>query len=618
MKTNHQFLIVSAVLMCFFLFPKLSFSQNTNNSNETTHFRGYWSINLNAGANLFWGDLRQNTFMPVFKNENELKIGYGLILNRQISPVFGIRGQVMNGQLSGTKRSINRYFIADILESNFNATINFSNLFFQYKPERLFSLYGIVGVGLTYWCTKVKTLGTNKIISESGCGSGLLKRTVEGVIPIGLGLDFHLKDNWMLNLESTLHGVNSDELDMTVGGSKFDMYSYISLGVTYKFNNRSKRIVYTEESGQEYPVEKMPSGLKGKVSIISEMPTMIYSGNEFIVKLIINKDIIEQGGKIIQYFPEGFFPNKTTLTNGNFNFEERTLTINLENLPDSSIFTTSYKVSTNNLPTYNYLIIGKLIYKYQDKEKFIDFENIIKIEQKSDEIIESEKVIQDEKIPEDQVEILIEDEKIVKEQIKYPVEEKVVEIPQIPTIEYRVQIRAKYGEKLPMSWFANNYNLNQNIKENYYKGYYIYTIGSFPSYQAAENYSSNLIKTNKVKGPFVVAFRNGNRIPLSELSVHEKISLDISLSDIEYRVQIRAKYGERVSKTWLADEYNLDKEIKENLHNGYYIYTLGSFPTYEAARKYRDELRLINKILGAFVVALKKGKRFNSLEEINK
>ena len=67
-----------------------------------------------------------------------------------------------------------------------------------------------------------------------------------------------------------------------------------------------------------------------------------------------------------------------------------------------------------------------------------------------------------------------------------------------------------------------------------------------------------------------------------------------------------------------SDEYNLDKEIKENLHNGYYIYTLGSFPTYEAARKYRDELRLINKILGAFVVALKKGKRFNSLEEINK
>ena len=310
MKTNHQFLIVSAALMCFFLFPKLSFSQNTNNSNEKTHFRGYWSINLNAGANLFWGDLRQNTFIPVFKNENELKIGYGLILNRQISPVFGIRGQVMNGQLSGTKRSINRYFIADILESNFNATINFSNLFFQYKPERLFSLYGIVGVGLTYWCTKVKTLGTNKIISENGCGSGLLKRTREGVIPIGLGLDFHLKDNWMLNLEGTLHGVNSDELDMTVGSSKFDMYSCISLGVTYKFNNRSKRIVYSEESGQEYPEERIPSGLKGKVSIISEMPVMVYSGNEFIVKLIINKDIIEQGGKIIQYFPEGFFPKK--------------------------------------------------------------------------------------------------------------------------------------------------------------------------------------------------------------------------------------------------------------------------------------------------------------------
>ena len=49
-------------------------------------------------------------------------------------------------------------------------------------------------------------------------------------------------------------------------------------------------------------------------------------------------------------------------TNGNFIFEDRTLTINWEMLPDISVFTTSYKVLTDSLSTYNYLIIGKFIY----------------------------------------------------------------------------------------------------------------------------------------------------------------------------------------------------------------------------------------------------------------
>jgi hypothetical protein len=35
--------------------------------------------------------------------------------------------------------------------------------------------------------------------------------------------------------------------------------------------------------------------------------------------LIINKANIKQSGKVIQYFPEGFLPATTTLTNGNLN-----------------------------------------------------------------------------------------------------------------------------------------------------------------------------------------------------------------------------------------------------------------------------------------------------------
>ncbi len=590
MKVYNQLKIIFIFLLFFALFPTFSFCQTTIKNNS---FKKYWSVNLNAGANLFWGDLRQYDYYPVTNYENEWQLGYGIILNWQISPVFGLRGQLLNGKLSGTRRQINRYFTADIFEYNLNTTVNFSNLFFHYKPKRLFTVYGTVGVGLSNWKTEMKILGSNITVAENGNGEGkgIFGRTLEGVIPFGLGFDFRLSDHFALNLEGTLHGLNTDKLDTKVSGSKYDMYSYTSLGLTYKFSTGIKEPSVTKEVITEYKEEIVKPTVEPEVSIISEMPVMIYSGDEFVVNLIINKYNIKQSGKVIQYFPVGFLPSTTTLTNGDFNFEDQTLTISWDELPDTSIFTTSYKVLTDSLSTGNFLISGKFIYIYQNEEKFIDFENIIKIEQS---------------------------EKLSKEQIEYQVGEEVVVIIPAHDIEYRVQIRAKLGKKLSNTWLANKYKLDQIIKEDFYNGYYIYTLGSFPTYEAAFKYRDELIATNKIYGSFVVGFKNGKRINIKELIIQETKAPIISVPDIEYRVQIIAKLNKILSTTILANKYNLNQNIKEGFHNGYYIYTIGSFPTYEAARRYRDELRSANKIYDAFVVAFREGKRYNTLSEINK
>ena len=483
MKDYNQLKLIFIFSLLFALFPMFSFCQTTIKNNS---FKKYWSVNLNAGANLFWGDLRQYDYYPVTNYENEWQLGYGIILNWQISPVFGLRGQLLNGKLSGTRRQINRYFEADIFEYNLNTTVNFSNLFFHYKPKRIFTVYGTLGIGLTNWCTKMKDLGTNEVVAENGCGSsrGLWGRTLEGVIPVGLGFDFRLSDNWALNMEGTLHGLNTDKLDTKVSGSKYDMYTYTSLGLTYKFSTGIKEPSVVEEVITEYKEVIVEPSVEPEVSIISDMPIMAYSEDEFIVKLIINKDNIKQSGKVIQYFPEGFLPSTTTLTNGDFNFEDQNLTISWYELPDISIFTTSYKVLTDSLSTDNYSIPGRFIYTYQGKEKFIDFENIIRIEQP---------------------------EKLSKEQIEYQVKEEVIETIPTSEIEYRVQIMAKQNKILSTTILANKYNLSQTIKEDFYNGYYIYTLGSFPTYEAARRYSDELRSANKIYDAFVVAFRDGKR-----------------------------------------------------------------------------------------------------------
>ena len=87
--------------------------------------------------------------------------------------------------------------------------------------------------------------------------------------------------------------------------------------------------------------------------------------------------------------------------------------------------------------------------------------------------------------------------------------------------------------------------------------------------------------------------------------------------DLEYRVQILAKFEGPLSVKSISTKYLIPMyEIKEESYKGYLIYTVGSFKTYEEARKKRDELRRLFEITDAFVVAFDEGSRLESFPEI--
>ncbi len=86
--------------------------------------------------------------------------------------------------------------------------------------------------------------------------------------------------------------------------------------------------------------------------------------------------------------------------------------------------------------------------------------------------------------------------------------------------------------------------------------------------------------------------------------------------ELEYRVQISAKYNRAISIQHLSNLYNIPvSEIKENTYNGYFIYTVGSFRTYEEARERRNQLRSYNGISDSFVVAFRNGQRLSKLPQ---
>jgi chemotaxis protein MotB len=218
-----------------------------------------WYVNANFGSSLFWGDLRVNDLWPVDKNNNERKWAYGGILGKKITPWLDLRGQFLFGELSGTKRTVNEYFNSEYYEYNLGLVIDWVNIIYKYNPNRKINAYTLIGVGNFLYRTQKRDLRTNAFIAGTAWNVKGEKTSMksETVIPLGLGLKYNIDRRFSITGEVIWKYTNTDDVDLTRGMSKHDMYSYMSLGLSYRFNIGNKnRDMYQKNNNINYNKEK--------------------------------------------------------------------------------------------------------------------------------------------------------------------------------------------------------------------------------------------------------------------------------------------------------------------------------------------------------------------------
>lgn len=363
-----------------------------------------WQININGGTSIFFGDVKQYRIWPVSNYENEWRLGAGLTFSRQFSPVIGIRGQSLFGQLSGTRRSWNRYFESDYMEFNLNTTINLNNLFGTKRDDRFINFYLTAGLGLLNYNTTLYTLDTKKKVAGvgNGNGKGIGGRTLEGIAMGGIGIDFRLSDNWSINMETANRIMNSDMQDAWVSGFPYDVYNYTSLGISYRFG-----------------ISRTKHSTMGVQTYQREVPQEEYNFAE------------PEKNQKEKYVPE----------------------------------TQPVQVPTPVEPPQEKT--NEIVVKEEPATKNIEPETV-KIE-------------------------------------KHPVD--------VNKPEYRVQIRARYNRPVSKTYLSAKYNIPvENIKEDMHNGYYIYTVGSFDTYEQAKEERNKLRRFYGITDAFVVAFKNGIRL----------------------------------------------------------------------------------------------------------
>ncbi|MFO7615113.1 MAG: tetratricopeptide repeat protein [Bacteroidales bacterium] len=291
MKKSYRFLFSCILAALIGVMPLLTFSQEEE-SEETTltrkekrqQFDKFFFVNLNAGAMLNHTDIFLNKFVP---SPNHWRFGYGGMFGWQFHPVFGVRGQVSAGKLYGERIEAwwlapyeEVYYKANLFDYHLDLIINFSNLISGYNPDRLIDIYGVGGIGQVQWKTEAFNAANDELIRQNGIDpatqqpggpgteEGFGTRTMVMEWPVGLGAAFHVAPKLDITLEAQLRFVDSDRLDNFKNGNMMiyrDMYSYTSLGLTYKF-------------GKTDPLKKMTKEFDNVVFKVDPDPLQAHGG----------------------------------------------------------------------------------------------------------------------------------------------------------------------------------------------------------------------------------------------------------------------------------------------------------------------------------------------------
>lgn len=221
------------IFFVFLFLPVVLSAQVINNFKQTENLQ-YWEISAFWGPSLFMGDIKYYRYVPA---KEEWRFAYGLSAGRRFSALFGARGNLLSGQLAGKQKAGNYRMQSHYNEMSLSGLLYLDNLFGKKRTDRRIQPYLLAGVGLVFYNTELFTLKPDQKVRNSG------NRT-EGILFLGLGLDFRISRQWSVTAESANRGMLSDSMDLWVSGYPYDVYNVTSIGLKYRFGFNSGHNYY--------------------------------------------------------------------------------------------------------------------------------------------------------------------------------------------------------------------------------------------------------------------------------------------------------------------------------------------------------------------------------------
>jgi len=249
---------------------------------------------------------------------------------------------------------------------------------------------------------------------------------------------------------------------------------------------------------------------------IRQKPVLMSSGGYF-VKVLMQNPAGSKYAKIEEVIPSGYLFESVDPHEGIESFSSSTVKFIWMKLPEEPEFEVSYRlVPKRDEPQGAMLIKGQLTYSAGNQNKIVDIKELdidlaaLSIADKR-ELLSSGEVSGNAAKP---VPVVVEAEPVTE---TTPGPGETIANTRVLSPEagvyYRVQIAANRSAYDARTLFREA-GVNQEIFVEQDKGYYKYTVGSFTVYSQAVSYRDQLETNPEVEGAFVVAYRDGVRIPM--------------------------------------------------------------------------------------------------------
>ncbi|MCX6232408.1 MAG: hypothetical protein NTZ33_12800 [Bacteroidetes bacterium] len=199
------------------------------------HFCDKWYAKANIGITMQWGDIQDN-----WEGHLRIRPAYEIGLGKELNTFLSIETNFLTGNIEGYKSSYDKYFKADIFEYNLSGIIDITTLSAGFNSHRMLKIHGVLGIGFYNYNSILKTISTDNILSTIGYDVNDIKveKKTELILKAGFNLTVNLSEKMSLILDNTWSFTGSDYLDAYKGGFAYDIYSFTSIGIAYKFNFR--------------------------------------------------------------------------------------------------------------------------------------------------------------------------------------------------------------------------------------------------------------------------------------------------------------------------------------------------------------------------------------------
>jgi len=564
----------------------LSFGSLSGQSNDSNP-NYLWKAGANIGSSLLWGDVNSNgsPFTRWFSNESSFT--YGMTIQRKLSNTFWLQGGLQKGLLSGSRSSwsgdaahavINAK--SSFLDYHLGLNVDFTSLF-GFKPDRLISIYGFGGFGMTHY-------------NAQSYSDGVLYKDLKGytpMIPAGGGLTLRLNERWSLYGETNWRITFSDEIDAYAGSGTVseDIYSITGVGVLYTFGPKKEKKPRIEVTPTPVEPEVAKVFVPANVSQSTNLPTEVQSNSEYLVTNTINKDTLKGKGEYSLGIPEDFYLSNVQSNGGKVTQDSTRLTITWDELPTEPIIL-SYKLTTGGLDKENYNMSGSFSYAENNENKVKTFNNRVNL--KSDVVAQNQNANQN-----------------ANPVTANPTNtnQQSIEVGPLTKagLEYRVQVAAVFGGTTSKRLLQKRLGLTDEIYEDSYKNSYRYTVGSFQKYSEAVQHAA----LSKVNGAYVVVFKDGKYIgQLENVNDDIKDTDGVKPSGTTYKVQIAASKGRPYSIAKLAYKYGVEEtDVTEDKIGDWFQYSVGTFNTMDEAKSLLSTLKV--KLPEAYIIKFVDGNR---------